>query len=358
MPETRNYSAKRFFTGNEWVYDHQVEVVDGIVNRLTPFEGTPEFDTLLPSFIDLQLYGAHGRLFSVYPDAETLAATHDYCSKGGAWWFQPTVATNTNEVFRKAIDGVRRYWEQGGAGCLGLHLEGPWISRAKRGAHIEELVHPPSMEEVESLLDYGRDVIKMITLAPEVCNSNIIQRIQAEGIVVSAGHSNAGFETATSAFDNGVAAVTHLYNAMSGLQHREPGMVGAAMLHGKVMASIIADGHHVDWPAIRIAAGMMKERLFLITDAVTDTQTGAYQHQLEGDKYTAAGILSGSALTMFRAVKNCIEYCGIDSTEAIKMATLYPAKVMGQEQRIGCIRPGAEARFIATDELLSFVKMI
>lgn len=358
MPETKHYTARRVFTGDKWLQNQAIVTTAGTITAIEPANSGIEYDSIIPAFIDLQIYGAADRLFSVYPDATTLTAIHQYCCEGGAYWFQPTVATNTPGVFRKAIDGVRAYRSAGGEGCIGLHLEGPWINADKRGAHIAGLVHAPGIEEVRSILDYGRGVISMITLAPEVCSDEVIRLILDEGIIISAGHSNASFGQAMAAFDKGISTVTHLYNAMSPLMHRQPGLVGASMLHEAVMASIIADGHHVDFPAIKIAKSVMKERLFLITDAVTTTGQGAYQHELQGDKYVAAGILSGSAINMFQSVKNLVTHCGIDETEAIRMACLYPARAVKRTKMMGGIQPGMPAKFLATNESLSEVRLL
>jgi N-acetylglucosamine-6-phosphate deacetylase len=356
MPEQNIYTAEQLFTGEEWLADHAVISSEGIIQDVVPVSAvttvTKHYHTILPAFIDLQIYGAFGKLFSVYPDANTLTLIHDYCMEGGAYWFQPTVATNTKEVVFRCIEAIREYWNAGGKGCLGLHVEGPWINKEKRGAHIESLVHSPSMEEAIELLEYGKGVIKMITLAPEVCSDEIIATIKSYGVVIAAGHSNTSFEEANKSFLKGIDVVTHLYNAMSGLQHRAPGLVGAAFLHTGVMASIIADGHHVDYAAIKIARQIMKERLYLITDAVTDTDKGAYPHLKEGDKYVASGILSGSALTMMQSVRNMIEHVGLDKTEAIKMACVYPAKAAGLGDSIGMIKKGLAAHFILSEKPL------
>lgn len=362
MSEQKIYSADNIFTGDRWLQKHALIVESGKIKKIVP-AGTVEgvvtkYNTILPAFIDLQIYGAYQKLFSVYPDARTLSLIHSYCKQGGAFYFQPTVATNTTDIIFKCIDAIKDYWKTGGQGCLGLHVEGPWINKQKRGAHIETIVHSPTIKEVKNLLKYGKGVIKMITLAPEVCSSAVIEMIQRYHVVVSAGHSNITFKEAGIAFKSGITTVTHLYNAMSGLQHREPGLVGAAFLNNNVMASIIADGHHVDYAAVKIAKAIMKERLFLITDAVTETTTGPYPHNKENDKYVASGILSGSALTMMQAVKNLISEVGIDKTEAIKMACTYPAKAAQIDNAIGKIECDYNAAFIATDEALSFVEMI
>ena len=230
------------------------------------------------------------------------------------------------------------------------------MNPVKRGAHIEAFIHSPSMPEVKELLDYGAGIIKIITLAPEVCSEEIIRYIQSRGIVVSAGHSNASYATATSAFDNGITTATHLFNAMSALQHREPGMVGAIFNHPTVKSSIVPDGYHVDFAAIKIAKNIMKDRLFVITDAVTEAADGPYQHYKNGDKFESNGILSGSALTMIKAVKNLVQYCDIELGEAIRMCSLYPAQVMGL-LGLGTLEKGKDADFILLDQELNIIKI-
>ncbi|HEX7845544.1 MAG TPA: N-acetylglucosamine-6-phosphate deacetylase [Chitinophagaceae bacterium] len=361
MPEPKAYIADRIFTGEEWLNQHAILVEHGSIQQIVPVSSLPSsmpvqhFDDgiLVPSFIDLQIYGAYGKLLAVYPEADSLFKLSDYCRKGGAAFCLPTVATNTKEVFLNSIDAVKEYWKQDGEGVLGLHLEGPWINPVKRGAHIESLIHPPSLDEVKELLDYGKGIIKMITLAPEVCSKDVIELILSYDIIISAGHSNATYSEATESFENGITAVTHLYNAMSPLQHRQPGLAGAAMDHRSVMSSIIPDGHHVDYPAIRIAKNAMQQRLFAITDAVTETAEGHYQHYLAGDKYEAANILSGSALTMDKALKNLVGHCGIDTGEAIRMCSLYPAQVMKLDNELGRIAKGYRATITLLDASLT-----
>ena len=360
------YLADRIFTGEEWLHFYAVVIEDGMIQKLIPASCLPagidkeEFPECLiaPAFIDIQIYGAYGKLLAAHPGVEALNLLKEYCESGGAAYCLPTVATNPIQVVKSCIDAVRAYWQQGGRGILGLHLEGPWLNVVKRGAHIEELIHSPTRTEVEDLLAYGKDVISMITLAPEVCSQEIIDLILSQGIVISAGHSNISYHDALASFDKGVTAVTHLFNAMSPLQHRSPGLVGAAMNHPTVRASIIPDGHHVDFAAIHIAKQVMNDRLFVITDAVTETREGYYQHYPAGDKYESAGILSGSALNMSQALKNLVEFAGIDLDEALRMCSLYPAKVLKKDQQIGWIKKGFPAAMVVLDDLLSVKKLI
>lgn len=348
------YIAEKIFTGTEWLNNHAVIIENGVISAVLPAETLPENiekehfgkNILVPAFIDLQIYGAYEKLFAVYPDTNSLQLLNQYSNSGGAAFCMPTVATNQPDVFYKCIDAIRAYWQQGGKGILGLHAEGPWINKERKGAHIESLIHSPSLQEVEALLNYGKDVIKIITLAPEVCSKEVIDLVRSFGIKIFAGHSNATYLEATQSFNNGIDAVTHLYNAMSPLQHRSPGLVGATFDHLQIKASIIADGYHVDYAAISIAKKIMGARLFTITDAVTTTTEGYYKHQPGGDKYTADGILSGSALTMYKAFQNLVNHVGIETGEALRMCSLYPAQVMQLEGRLGKIAGGYQAKMV------------
>lgn len=362
----RILSADRIFTGEKWLTAHSVVIKEDKVSEiLSNTELPPSFEAehyddciIAPAFIDLQIYGAYGRLLAVYPETNSLERLVEYCRSGGAARCLPTVATNTKEVFFKSIDAVRDFWKNGGKGVLGIHLEGPWINKVRRGAHIKSLIHSPSVKEVKELLKHGQGIIKMITLAPEVCSKEVIELILASGIIISAGHSNATYAEAKQGFANGITAVTHLYNAMSPLQHREPGFAGATMDDAKVMASIIPDGYHVDYAAIRIAKKVMGERLFVITDAVTDTNEGYYKHQLAGDKYEAGGVLSGSALTMQKALQNLVQQCGIDLGEAFRMCSLYPARALQLDNHLGKIEKGFNADLVVLDNSLQLKQLI
>lgn len=367
MSTTTFYSASGLFTGDQWLHDHAIVSVNGIIRDIVPAGSLSlssadhihfENCTIAPAFIDLQIYGAGEKLFAEYPTTEALQLLNDYCTKGGAALCLPTVATNKQEVFFACIDAVREYWASGGKGIGGLHLEGPWINAVRRGAHIEALIHVPTADEVREYLEYGKDCIKMITLAPEQCSPAVLSLIRSYNIIISAGHSNATYNEAKAGFSNGITAVTHLFNAMSPLQHRAPGLAGAAMDDDSVMASIIPDGHHVDFAAIRIAKQVMKERLFVITDAVTTTGSGYYKHQPSGDKYEADGILSGSALTMCQAVKNLVQHKVADLPESLRMCSLYPARLMQLDDKYGTIATGMPICFVVLDENLNVVQLI
>jgi N-acetylglucosamine-6-phosphate deacetylase len=348
----------KIFTGQRWWREASVLIDQSVIKKVSTNISEKDAEQidldgglLVPGFIDLQLYGGLGKLFGEHPSVDSLKATYEYCLRGGTLHFMPTVATNSMDVMMGAIEAVRCYKEQQLPGVLGLHLEGPYINSSKRGAHIEQFIKKPTLEEVEELIEKGKGVIRMITLAPEVCDKEIVDYLMAKGVLVSTGHSNATYQQAWNAFEQGVPLATHLYNAMSPLQHRAPGLVGAILNHPKVMSSLVADGHHVDFAAISIAKKIMGERLFLITDAVTENKEGYYQHRLDGDKYIVAdGTLSGSALSMLQAVKNCVNEVGISLEEALRMASLYPARAVQLDKKFGKIEARSAAELVWLNE--------
>jgi N-acetylglucosamine-6-phosphate deacetylase len=359
------YKAQKVFNGNEILSHYGVVTDNGIIKAVLPITSINEEaeiidfgDALIaPAFIDLQLYGAYGRLLAVYPDAVTVAAIYNYSLSGGAAYCMPTVATHPMKIILQCVDAVKAYWSQNGKGVLGLHVEGPWINVAKRGAHNEAWISVPTVEEAKELFEYGKGVIKIITLAPEVCPREIIELAESYGIVVSAGHTNATYKQAMQGFDNGIHTATHLYNAMSALQHRQPGMVGAIFDNPSAHCSIVPDGYHVDFAAIRIAKKVMGERLFAITDAVTETREGFYKHTLEEDRYTSNGILSGSALTMHKAFLNLVYHCNMSTEEALRMCSLYPARVINMPHKLGSLQEGCNAGMIVLNNDLQ-VKVV
>lgn len=356
------FTADKIFTGTDWLPDHSIVIEDELIIEVLPMVSlssktaiAKHSPMIAPAFIDVQIYGATGKLFATYPTTDSLKKLYEHCIAGGTNYFLPTAATNTIDVFYKCIDAIKTYWDQNGKGVLGLHIEGPWINKLKRGAHIESLIHSPTLDEAKELLAYGKGVIKMITLAPEVCSREVIDLILSSDIIISAGHSNATFGEGINAFDNGIATATHLFNAMSPLHHREPGLPGAILQHSSVMASIIPDGYHVDFEMISISKQIMKERLFIITDAVTETNEGLYPHQLVGDKYESSGILSGSAITMAKGVKNLVDKTGIELSEALRMASLYPARLLGMSNQLGIIKKGYRADIVFLDDTLNVI---
>lgn len=314
-------------------------------------------DYLTASFIELQIYGSGGQLFSAYPTAGTLEQMDDDLMHKGTVGFLACVATNTMEIVYQSLDAAKSYRRQA-KGFLGLHLEGPYLNAKRRGAHVEAYIHKAELDEVKRLLDYADGTVKMMTLAAELQDDAVINYLLDHKVILSLGHSDATFEEAMAAYNKGFKTTTHLFNAMPAIHHRSPNLPVAAFNHPAAMASIIADGNHIDFEMLKMSYRLMKERLFLITDAVTQCNTGPYQHQLSGDKFiTPDGTLSGSNITMLQAVQNCVRHCDIPLEEALNMASLHPAKLMGLADRIGSLNVGKDANLLLLNPELELNKV-
>jgi len=350
----------RFFRNNELIANQTILINECKIVAFT--DGTipngyevidAEQDYLVPGFIELQIYGSGGNLFSAYPTAETLAQMDTDLISKGTTNFLACVATNSSEIVYQAIEAAKAYRSKS-KGFMGLHLEGPYLNAKRRGAHLAEFIKKATLNEVKTLLEHADGVIKMMTIAPELQDDEVIQLLLDNNVVLSIGHSDATFEQTTEAYSKGIATTTHLFNAMPSIHHRAPNLPTALFNHPTAMASIIADGRHVDFEIIKMSHKIMQDRLFLITDAVTACNIGPYQHQLQGDKFiTPDGTLSGSNINMAQAVQNCVNHCDIQLHEALRMASLYPAKVMGLQNNISKIEVGYTANLIILNELLN-----
>ena len=344
------YTDGIIFTGTEKISGKTLltkdDKIKGIIDKELISENAKIIDCknliIAPGLIDLQIYGGGGHLFSNKPTATALKSMADSLLSSGTTGFYVTLATNSMEIFFEAIKVVK---ENPHPAVLGLHFEGPYLNPVKRGAHIKEYIKKPERKEVEELLKAADGVLKIMTLAPEMCDPEIIKLLKDNGVVISAGHSNATFAEAVAGYENGITTTTHLFNAMSPIHHRDTGLPGAVYLSKNVYASIIADGIHVDFNALQISKRIMGNRLFLITDAVAPVSDGAYMHVEKEDRFTLPdGTLSGSKLTLLKAVQNCVEKADIPLDEALRMASSYPAQVMNLTDR-GKIDVGCKANF-------------
>lgn len=326
--------AKTIYNNQEIYKDQILLIEEGIITNLDAKQILNGFkkleaDIVCPGFLDLQIYGVGKTLFSADLSHESLEEMETVLIKQGCTGFLATLATNSDEVFLKAIEVAKTFQPKIG-NFLGLHLEGPFINSLKRGAHIEEYVKKATKEYVKEIISKAEGIVKMITLAPELQSEKIIDLLNEAGIIISAGHSMATYQEAVHFFED-IPAATHLFNAMPPLHHRNPGLV-AAIFSKKPYTSIVADGIHVDFEMIKLAKQLLGDKMFLITDAVTECNVGPYQHVLSHDHYVMPdGTLSGSALTMLKAIKNCVTHAGIPLDEAIRMATAYPANLIRNE---------------------------
>lgn len=309
-------------------------------------------ELLTPSFIDLQIYGGGGNLFSAYPTVDSLLKMDDDLRSKGTTSFLACVATNTMEVTYQCIDAAKAYRSQA-KGFLGLHLEGPYLNPKKRGAHIEAYIHKAELDQVKRLMDHADGTVKMMTLAAELQDDEVINYLLDNDVLLSLGHSDANFDQATAAYNKGFKTTTHLFNAMPSIHHRAPNLPVALFNHPTAMSSIIVDGNHVDFEVVKMSYKQMGERLFLITDTVSECHIGPYQHTLSGDKFiTADGTLSGANNTLLQSVQNCVKYCDIPLNDALNMASVYPAQLIGMADQIGSLQIGNEANLLLlTSEL-------
>lgn len=346
----------KIFTGREILKGKAILIRDSRIEAVADPHAIPETSEIIdckgynisPGLIDLQIAGSGGYLFSVKPSAGSLNAIAESIVKSGTTGFLIVVPTNSFETYRNVVQILKSNRHPA---VLGMHLEGPYINPLRRGAHLVDLIKKPDINEIGRLIDEADGVIKMITVAPEICDDGFIKYLEERGIVVAAGHSNANYEEALKGFRSGVRTVTHLYNAMSSLHHRDPGLPGAVLGSINTYASIIVDGIHVHYGAVSIAKKIMKERLFLISDAVEGNIDGIYpNHIRQKDRFTLPdGTLSGSLLTMMTAVKNCVGNAGIPLDEALRMASSYPADVMKLPDK-GRIDPGSRADLVVFDD--------
>ena len=355
---TKTIHHANLYTGDQILRDYSLIIENNLIHSYFPSSKATKKDKdldakgliLAHSFIDLQVYGAQGRLFNNQPDLDTLTKINENNVLGGTTQYLVTLSTSAKEITFKAIDSVRKAMELNFSGLLGLHLEGPFINSAKKGAHLQEFILEPNLEEIKEIMDYGKGVIQMMTIAPEKFNEETLRFISRYPIILSAGHSEASFEQALNGFNEGIRSITHLFNAMSPLNSREPGLVGAALDHHSIMSSIIPDGIHCNFSSLKIAKKIMGNRLFLITDSVSESSEGYYQFFKGDNKFVdKKGTLSGSALSMIQGVKNCVEECEIPLSEALRMASYYPAKLMSHLKINGRIRAGDPADLILFD---------
>jgi N-acetylglucosamine-6-phosphate deacetylase len=300
-----------------------------------------------PGLIDLQIYGTGGQLFAGKPTISALEQMENDMMRQGTVGFFATIGTNTNEVVEKGIEVAKAYRDNCRGNFWGLHLEGPYLNPIKKGAHPDKWIKKGTLAEVEKWIGMADGVIKMMTVAPELQDQEVIDYLNDHGVILSSGHSNATYQQGKSFLNNPIKAVTHLYNAMPQMHHREPGYI-PAIFEERPYTSVVADGIHVDFAMIRLAKRELGDKLFLITDAVTTVNEGYYQHQFTGDRYVMPdGTLSGSCLTMLKAVENCVNHIGIPLAEAINMASLYPAQLADVNK--GKVEAGYDADLIVFD---------
>ena len=342
-----------------------VLVRDGLIEALRApggFAGLARLhvSVLAPGFVDLQINGAADAQFNDAPEPETLRRIACGAAEGGTAWCLPTFITAPGRAYARALDAARAALDSATPGVIGLHLEGPFLSPRRPGIHPPKAIRP--LDEADfALLEAPGPGARLITVAPETIGPKAVARLVAAGWTVFAGHSEASHAEALAASGAGLSGATHLFNAMSQITPREPGLVGAVLSGALPYAGVIADGHHVHPENLRLAAQALGAgRLCLVTDAML-TLAGTRRSFAIGEREVtlkngrlvdADGTLGGAHLAMDQAVRNMIDMAGVLPQDAIRMASATPADVIGLGDSIGHIAPGYRAGLVVMDEAL------
>ena len=359
------FHAQRLFDGHSFIDDQVLTITDGVISAID--QNTDDADItvaglVVPGYIDLQVNGGGGALFNDEPSIDHLKTIMTAHAKYGTTAMMPTLISDKIEVMTQAADAVAQAIAKKMPGIIGIHFEGPHLSLAKKGTHCAELIRPIADAEwqILSRQDIGQ---VMVTLAPETVSAQDITRMVKLGIKVCLGHTNADFATAQKAVDAGATGFTHLFNAMSPLQGREPGVVGCALLNDNTQCGLIVDGHHVDFTSCQLAIKTKPAGgIFLVTDAMPPVGTDMKEFPLydrtvyvENGKLTSTtGELAGSSLDMATAVKNTHLGLKIPLDESLRMASLYPAQYLyeNKERVRGQLSIGMQAdMLVLTDDL-------
>lgn len=325
------------------------ELADGTA-VVTDFDG----DILSPGFIDIQVNGGGGVLFNDAPCVATIKTIGQAHQKYGTTGFLPTFISDDLSKMAMAIKAVQTAIDEKTPGVKGIHLEGPFLNPVKKGIHNAAKFKRIDADTFE-LLTSLKNGITLVTLAPEQTEPEVINNLTSKGILVSAGHTDATYEETQSALDAGMTGFTHLYNAMTGLNSRAPGVVGAALSHRDSFAGIIVDGFHVHPASVKAAINAKGYgHMMLVTDAMSCVGACDKDFKLAGVDITVAdgkctgpdGTLAGSDLDMISAVNNTVDWLNIPLGKAIEMASLSPATFLGLSQSYGSIEIGKRASLI------------
>ena len=364
------FANARVLTGEGFWDDVAVLVDDSVITAIVDADDARLRDAdvrdlggdyLLPGFIDCQVNGGGDVLFNDAPTVEAIRRIGAAHRKFGTTGFLPTLISDDADKMRAAIDAVDAAIAERVPGVLGIHLEGPYLAPARKGVHDATKFRVPDAHEIDlvSSLERGKTVL---TVAPERLPADTIRELTRRGVIVCAGHTAATYGETRAALDAGLRGFTHLYNAMSPLTSREPGVVGAALDDRASWCGIVVDGHHVHPASLRVAlAAKPRGKIFLVTDAMppvggeSDTYAlgGVAVRCRDGRCETPDGTLAGSALDMAAAVRNATATLGIALDEASRMASAYPADLLGLADERGRIAPGLRADFVVLDDALS-----
>lgn len=371
------------FTGSEFIDNAVVRIANGRIQTVS--DASPNDsgaatvvdlagDYLIPGLVDLQLYGGSHQFLNEDPTPDVVRHIYDSHARNGTTTLLPTLHSTSLDIMRQGMAAVQVVRTENPFGVPGIHLEGPYFNPIKRGAHSPAFVRTPAEGELETLFSTNADVIRILTLAPEMLTPEQQQtlfRLKPATTLLSLGHSNATYQQAMAAFNTGeIPLATHMYNAMRGFESREPGVVGAVFDHPTVRSSIIADGYHCAPTAIRMAhkllgRGNRSDGLFLISDALfanpprPDFTLGQFVVHFEPDpngpgRYmNNEGNLAGTAVTLLDCVRVCVEKVGLPLSDALRMASAIPAEIIGLGNQLGRIQLGYVANVVRLSKALT-----
>lgn len=358
-------TARHLYTSGKLLHKQKIKIENGIIREVAPYAGHDfNYENLAPALVDIHINGGEQYHFTAHPTAEALEDMELAARKNGVGCVLPALITSSPENIFAALETVRNYvGEHPGTGIAGLHLEGPFISVKKRGAHLAKYIRVPDDRLLRDIIDAGGPVLKMITLAPEHFTDSQIKMLLDAGIKVSLGHSDCTYARAMEAFALGVNLITHLFNAMSSFHHREPGLTGAALMAQHVYTPVIPDGVHARFEAVQLALQMKKDKLFFISDALfqnhikTSFQWEEFDAKLiNGDYINADGNLAGATISMADCVINGMKILGLSPEEALYKSSGLPAEVLGINA--GKAETGYPARLISFSDNFSDVKYL
>lgn len=358
------------YNGSEIINNAVVVCENGIIVSVP--ENIPENteiidlqgENIAPGMIDIQINGGETFYFSEDPSTAALQDICDSSLKYGATHVLPCLISSPHDKILQAIETVRSFKEKHKA-VIGMHLEGPFMNPEKKGAHSADIIRKPANTELAEIIRYGNGVIKMITIAPEMFTEEQLDMLLESDIVISAGHSNMNYEQAQYYFNKGIHLVTHLFNAMTQMGHREPGIVGAVFNNDEVYAPIILDGAHCHYGAAQIAYQIKKDKLFLLSDAAfLGRKKQSFDSPLlnatlvDGYYRNKDGNLAGAAISMIEAVQNAIHHVNIPLKEAVQMASSNVANALGMKNELGKVEKGYPAGFIVFNNDFSTCKTL
>lgn len=340
-------------------------IKDGIIDFIGEIESNDlieldENKIIIPGFIDQHIHGLGG--YDVIDGkVEAIEKIASELPKEGVTAFLPTTTTEEIEVINKSLKCINEYINKDnkdGSLVLGIHLEGPFISNDYLGAQLPEYVLKPNKENFKEFEKNSNNNIKLVTLAPEE-DDDLIQYLKSKNIVVSIGHSSANYEDVKLAISKGVSCITHTFNGMKGIHHREIGTAGSALLFDELYCEVICDGIHVSNPALKLLfKNKSTDKVILISDSVRmkNLNNGIYYDGKQkvilknNEARLENGVLVGSVLKINEAVRNIIKYTGVDFSTAIKYATINPATNLGVDHLMGSIKEGKLANLVVVDK--------